>query len=222
MPLGDSLTQAFPGYRAPLFKMLLQAGFNIQFVGPKAEDAKGIPEGLRRHAGHGGFGIGPGKSKADQWTGGKGNMAVNIAEWMKADPDIILLNVGINDYFNNEDRDYKAEDPKQIGARYAALIDQIHQLKPKATILASSLTPFKWDPQNSGHSLNSVIPGIVQERSSADRSIRFVDMHDECGFTTPDWSNDGLHPSDSGYNKMAGVWYHHLNRDLLETAGANR
>ena len=98
MPLGDSITQASPGYRQPLQKMLKDAGIDVTFVGSQkgnATDWQDVCEG------HGGFTIGPGASVADKWTGGKGNLFVNLDSWLgSSKPDYILLYVGVNDFCN--------------------------------------------------------------------------------------------------------------------------
>ena len=49
---------------------------------------------------------------------------------------------------------------------------------------------------------NSQIPGIVQARVNAGKHVYMVSMS---SLTTADL-NDGLHPSDGGYQKMADAW----------------
>ncbi len=49
----------------------------------------------------------------------------------------------------------------------------------------------------------------------------FVDIHNETGFTKSDYA-DELHPSASGYAKMAQVWFKHLKPYLQgKTASSN-
>ncbi len=118
----------------------------MRLSGPKT--GKAVDGGPLDHAGFGGYSIGPGPSKADEWSNGRGNIAVNIGSYLKSGPDIILLRIGTNEFFT-------------IGKL--------------------------------------------------------------AGFATPDWSGDGPHPSESGYRKLAGVWFgalkDHLTADPTLKAG---
>ena len=42
--------------------------------------------------------------------------------------------------------------------------------------------------------------------------VRFVDMNRLAAFKPSDFATDHLHPSDSGYRKMAGVWFATLKK----------
>ncbi|MDD5349057.1 MAG: GDSL-type esterase/lipase family protein [Chthoniobacteraceae bacterium] len=203
MPLGDSLTQADPGYRAPLFNKLTEAGFNVKFVGPKPANPK-IP-GSTAHAGFGGYTIGPGPSKADAWSGGKGNLFVNIDGWLKIQPDIVLLLIGTNEYFNIGTMQPGYKPDSEGPARLGALLDKIHAVSPKSTILVSSIMPVQWS-KTFARGFNAAIPGVIVSRPYA----AFVDLNASTKFAVGDWSNDKLHPSDQGYGKMADGWFEAL------------
>ncbi len=203
MPIGDSLTQSEPGYRGPLLAKLKEAGFQVEFVGPKKADP--AKPGSTAHAGNGGFTIGPGASKADEWTGGKGNIYDNVGNWLKLQPDIVLLLIGTNDYFNigKLQPDYK---PDRDGpARLGVLLDKIHEVSPKTKILVSSIMPVGWNKEFA-KPFNAAIPGLVATRPFA----TFVDLNATTGFVAGDWSKDNLHPSDQGYVKMADGWFNAL------------
>jgi lysophospholipase L1-like esterase len=202
LPLGDSLTDNFPGYRAPLFQKLAAAGHAVEFVGPKKNDPRdGLPEAALRHAGHGGFVIGPGPSKADAWSNGKGNLFDNIDSWLQSQPDLVLLLIGTNDFFNIVDQpDYQPN--RDAPARLGALLDKIHAASPKSIILVSSVLPVEWD-KNFASGINRALPELVAARPYA----RFADLATTAGFTSGDWSSDKLHPSPAGYAKMADAWF---------------
>lgn len=53
-------------------------------------------------------------------------------------------------------------------------------------------------------SFNAAIPGLVQTRAGQGRSVTYVEMHG--ALTTADLA-DGIHPSASGYSKIAAVWH---------------
>lgn len=205
MPLGDSLTQASPGYRGFLYQLLVGAGYKVEFVGSKTD--KGKPVGSPKHEGHGGFTIGPGKSKADAWSNGKGNLFDNLDAWLKAQPDVVLLLIGTNDFFNvgNLQPGYK---PDQAGpAKLGALLDKIHALSPNSKVIVSSILPVEWDA-NFAKAFNRAIPGLVASRPFA----VFADLNSKTAFRAGDWSGDKLHPSDQGYQKIAKSWF-----DVLKT-----
>jgi len=204
MSLGDSITEISPGYRGPLWDMLETNGYTIDYVGTMYDSGVADPD----HEGHGGFTIGPGPSLMDDYTGGMGNIYVNLQDYMATDPDIILMLIGINDYFNIGDRDPDYDPDTDGPVRLAGLIDEILTIKPSCTILVSNITAVDWDA-NFANAFNAEVPGICSERQSQGKDVYFVDMRGECNWVTGDW-DDGLHPSASGYQKMTNVWYNHL------------
>jgi len=218
MPLGDSLTagQGNGGYRTELYKLLSQNGFSFQFVGSETEGPSNLPD--KHHEGHGGFVIGPGASTLDKFTDGKGNIYVNIDTYMQQDPDIILMNIGWNEYFNVKIPNFNAD--QEAPKRLAKLLDKIYERKPTVAVFVSSLTPARWD-SNLGKPFNEAIPEIVKQQRAKGRKCFFVDIHNETGFTKSDYA-DELHPSASGYAKMAQVWFKYLKPYLQsKTASSN-
>ena len=94
MPLGDSITYGeggaggFGGYRGPLYFALDGAGYSIDYVGTLSDNGGSIPD--RNHEGHPGWRI-------DQ-------IHDNIGGWLgAANPDIILLHIGANDFVQGRD-----------------------------------------------------------------------------------------------------------------------
>jgi len=205
MPLGDSITAAAdPGYRGYLYNMLTNAGYRVDFVG----SSKDLPAngGDPDHEGHGGFTIGPGPSNADEWTDGKGNIAVNIDSYMSAEPNIILLLIGANDYFNIADRQPQYNPDQQGPEHLANLIDKIHAIKPDTKVFLASLLPVGWDP-NFARQFNAALPGIAAARTN----VIFVDMNRQAGLEKSDRQVDGLHPSATGCEKIAKTWFTSLS-----------
>lgn len=203
LAIGDSLTEANPGYRSFLYEKLRDGGYSFEMVGPKKQKA---PDGGQLdHAGSGGFTIGPGPSKADEWTNGKGNISVNVERYLESNPDIVLLLIGTNEFFNigKLQPDLKADRDGPV--RLAALVDRIHEFRPEAKILVGSVMPVEWDA-GFAKGFNSALPGLLADKPNT----IFVDTNKLANFTTGDWSGDKLHPSESGHRKLAGVWFEAL------------
>ena len=161
MPLGDSLTMASPGYRGLLFQLLTEAGHAVEFVGSMKDEGGQV--GSPRHEGHGGFTIGPGKSKADEWSQGKGNLFDNLDGWMQAPPDVILLLIGTNEFFNIGDLQPGYKPNEAAPAKLGALLDKIHSLSPVSKVIISSILPVEWDA-DFAQPINQAIPGLVASR----------------------------------------------------------
>jgi hypothetical protein len=207
MAVGDSLTDNSPGYRGFLYEQLKEAGYDFVFVGPKKGSA---PDGgPMDHAGHGGFTIGPGPSKADEWTNGKGNIYVNIESYLQSEPDIVLLLIGTNEFFNIGELQPKLDPNRDGPKRLAALVDRIHELKPQVKVLVGSVMPVAWD-KNFVSGFNSALPKLLKGKPNT----WFVDTSTLAGFEAADWSGDNLHPSESGYRKLAKVWFNALKEQL--------
>lgn len=62
----------------------------------------------------------------------------------------------------------------------------------------------------------TAIPGIVQRNTDAGKRVHLVDMHS--ALTTADLI-DGIHPTASGYDKMAAAWFAAL-RSVPASIGA--
>ena len=92
MPLGDSITYGawgIGGYRAPLYAMLLNANFNLNYVGTQTNNPAWLPQSEWYQEGHPGYRI-------DQIQSG-------FLGWVSSvpSPDVILLLIVVNDYVQN-------------------------------------------------------------------------------------------------------------------------
>ncbi len=192
LPLGDSLTYGETltstqgGYRNRLHTLRTSTGYNVDFVGTFSDTANpSLPD-----VNHQGW---PG-ARTDQIHGA-------IAGWLDAiaDPDIILLLIGTNDVWQNRPLN-------QIEDNLNDLIADIVTRRPFARIILSTL-PERID--NAGWeadqvAFNAILPGLVSDHVALGRQITLVDMHPV--LTPFDYSSDGVHPSTSGYEKMADTW----------------
>ncbi len=211
MPTGNSLTQAAdPGYRGYLYHLLDSAKYKFDFVGSK-HDGKPTNGVDPDHSGFGGYVIGPNPSSGDDWDPWKhGDLLWHLDKGYKImsnNADVIVLEIGINDFFNDRD-DY---DPNKIGAdRLDSLIAKMYKLCPDVVMLVSNLTPVKWDA-NFGNLFNSEIPAIISKYKQMKKNIYPVDLRKGIAWKmNSDISSDQLHPTASGYKKMANLFYSEL------------
>ncbi len=185
MPLGDSITSGYlssdnNGYRGTLFNDVVGAGNQTDFVGSLRDGSAFDPD----HEGHSGYRI-------DQVA------ALLNGVLATYQPNLVTLHIGTNDMLQS----YELSTAPN---RLASMIDQIFANDPGVTIVVAQLIPnANATVQSNINAYNSQIPGIVQTRASAGRHILMVSMNT---LTTSDL-NDGTHPNDGGYQKMAAVWY---------------
>ncbi len=194
MPLGDSLTAGFlndvtpslGGYRGKLNTLLGSTGYNVDFVGTQTGTPNlALPD--PDHEGHGGYRI-------DQIDAG-------IEGWLSAinDPDVILLCIGTNDF-------WQSYNTAGAAGRLDSLVTRIAALRPYAKILLATLPLRTDDPvkEAAQSAYNAAIPGIVSGQVAMGRQVYFVDMH--ASFNASVLSSDGVHPNQTGYDQMADTW----------------
>jgi len=201
MPLGDSITKGFDtpgGYRLPLFFELESSGYNINFLGTMSDKVKidnGVvvfpPPGFDTdNEGHGGKTIQFFTDNIDTWF-------TEIVE----SPDIILLNVGTNDFNGAPDT---SELMKTAIVRLDILIKKIANFRPMSHIIATTLIKKK-EPENNeiNRLFNPYVEDIVNNNAADGVRISFYDMYPVVPF---DELIDGIHPSKVGYGLMADAW----------------
>jgi hypothetical protein len=124
-----------------------------------------------------------------------------------ANPRTILLHIGTNDVLQNYNL---ATAP----SRLSTLIDHITATTPSADVFVATIIPLSSASQEAAaRTFNAAIPGIVQSKAAAGKRVHLVDMH--AALTSADLT-DGIHPTATGYDKMAATWY----AALLSVAGS--
>jgi hypothetical protein len=187
LPLGDSITEGVGfsgGYRVELFRLALEHGQDITFVGssmngPTTVEGQTFP---RTHEGHGSWTI-------SQIDGITPDPALNVA------PHIVLLHNGTNDMYQT---------PNGAPDRLGALVDQILMDLPDALLVVSNIIPFPILPGPT-NTYNTAVPSLVAARQDAGKHIVFVDQF--TGFPTTELGDDRVHPNEAGYNRIAAKWY---------------
>ena len=186
MPLGDSITEGTQvpgGYRIGLWQRMAAGGYTVDLVGSQFNGPSNL--GDHDHEGHPGWRI-------DQIT-------ANINGWLASTtPRTVLLHIGTNDVLQNYNL-------SGAPGRLSTLIDRITTAVPAADVFVATIIPLSNAGQESNaRTFNAAIPGIVQSKVNAGRRVHLVDMHS--AVTTADLI-DGIHPTATGYDKMAAAWY---------------
>jgi lysophospholipase L1-like esterase len=192
MPLGDSITAGVGsstrgGYRVQLWKDGTDARWHIQFVGSQVSGPASLPD--RQHEGHPGWRI--------------GQISDHVVNWLQTyRPQVVLLQIGTNDIIYHDS-------VSSAPARLRSLILQITSTLPGTTVIVAQITPLR-NPMLNAQVIayNRTIPSIVKQLSVQDVPVRSVDMYDAVPVSA---LVDGIHPNDSGYAAMAGVWYQALH-----------
>jgi|GEM_PF-1882408 len=193
MPMGDSITKGVVtltdtergGYRTELWKLLEQQGQRVDFVGSLNGGAAEL--GDRDHEGHGG--------KTINFLDSNDRTFLSAA-----DPDVVLLMAGTNDA--------KTDSSTQMIADMRALIVSIAKNKPDALILVASLVPARKEPHASTiEGYNAALPDLIAELGQTYK-VKFVSMANvTLDDISPMPADNGLHPTDAGYAKIAKNWY---------------
>ena len=200
MPLGDSITEgagaaSTAGYRGPLWTLLANAGYNVDYVGSNTTNPDTTNGMDRDHEGHGGWRI-------DTTSGGNGIFEM-LPTWFSSieSPDIILLHIGTND---------SGADTLNTMARTTALLDRLFAMQPSAHVVVSTIM---WRNDATRYAriqtYNSNLTNAVAAQVAKGQKISILDMHaavpggDEYGAIN---FGDGLHPNTTGYALMANAW----------------
>jgi len=205
MPLGDSITQGINGsleeryqsaYRSELYHTLQNEEYLIDFVGSQVQGYDLYPRFDYNHEGYA------------WWT------SYNIANYVYGflvnnQPDIVLLHIGSNDTSPNQ-----ADSSSIEGVR--AILNQIdlyesHYNHPVRVILATIINRRAYHRTVQYFNLN--LRNLANARIAAGDILTLVDMEYGAEFTYYDYS-DSVHPNESGYAKMANVWFEALTQLL--------
>jgi lysophospholipase L1-like esterase len=195
MPLGDSIT-AGPGcWRAKLWNRLQSTGYtNVDFVGG-VSDGGGCNPGFAYdfdHEGHGGFSA----------TGIADNN--QLPPWLSAArPDIILVHLGTNDMWGG----FIPLATKL--AAFTKLVGQMRANNPNVKVVVAQIIPMSASACATCPAdvvaFNNALPGWAAGLTTAQSPIFVADLW--TGFNATTDTGDGVHPNDTGFQKMANSWY---------------
>ncbi|MER3432686.1 MAG: cellulose-binding protein [Leptolyngbya sp. ERB_1_1] len=197
MPLGDSITQAdrsHNSYRRPLWLKLQAAGYDVNFVGSTRSNYLGTAPKSdfdQDHEGHWGW-------RADE-------ILAQIDRWSEAaKPEIVLIHLGTNDILSGESFDSTIVELRKI-------IQIMRQRNPRLKILIAQLIP-SLNSEALTQQFNQQIAALARSTNTQESPLIVVDQFS--GFNVQQDTYDGLHPNESGEQKMANRWFQTLEKVL--------
>ena len=205
MPLGDSITWDWhyfdtrtdaerSGYRNYLWYLLQNEEYNVDFVGSR----------------NNGGAISPSfDGDNDGYTGYTSSQIANMVYGLLTQntPDIILLHIGTNDW------------PSTSVYGVESILDEINRFEQNngvhiKVILARIIKLPSRDITWAGR-FNNNLDVMAQNRIDEGDDIVIVDMENGAGINYSTDLVDGIHPNNTGYSKMANVWFNAL-KDILD------
>jgi lysophospholipase L1-like esterase len=222
MPLGNSITQSNQdnySYRYNLWKKLLDAKVNCDFVGSHNTNKNGNPvwpayQGMQfdnDNEGHWGW-------SADQILNGNTQEPTKgkLSDWLKGyTPDIVLMHLGTNDMFRNHSVPATLDELREV-------VRLIREKNPAVTILLAKLIPAydqKVGPQSANNIklLNDELPALALELNTIQSPVILVDQNTGFDPKTGIDTWDGIHPNASGEEKMAQKWFNAIMKIVNAT-----
>jgi lysophospholipase L1-like esterase len=205
MPLGDSITRGWYGsayswgYRKPLYDSLTTNGYEFDFVGSKTDGIFPDPN----HEGHDGW-------RTDQ-------ILSQVNGWLVAyQPDVVMLHIGTNDITQGY------HDANQVN-NILNVIDtyEVNNNRHITVVLALMINRRIDSPSTKRlqtTQFNADVNIIASNRIANGDDIIIVDMESALDYNIGADMNDEVHPNDTGYAKMAAVWYNALADYVLTLA----
>lgn len=195
LPLGDSITQgdqSLQSYRYPLWKKLVDASLDFDFVGSLTENNNGNPafpdyNGFvfdRDHEGHWGF-------RADEILNNLPGYLSNYSV------DVALIHLGTNDISFNQEIASTINELEQI-------IGALRFDNPAVSILLAEPIPA------AGHNvaiadLGAAVKQLALDLNTAQSRVISVDQASEFDIALD--RQDDIHPNASGEEKIAQKWF---------------
>lgn len=209
MPMGDSITKGYGtcvdqdttafnciGYREDLWNSLVAGGYRVNFVGSLGASYQPQYSHDNDHEGHGG--------KTADWFINRVNGPTE--SFLANNPaDIVLLHVGTNDF------SLPLQDPNDVVVEVSQILDKIDNYESSEgreiwVILAKIIKRYDSPDQTQAvEDFNDALQTMADLRISGGDSLTVVDM--ETALTYQEDFFDELHPNESGYSKMALIWY---------------
>lgn len=188
MPLGGSVTHGVGssdqnGYRKTLLELLHASGFSVCMVGSRKAGTFQNNE----HEGWRGFRIDQIETKA----------RLSAAKLL---PHVFTVNAGSNDCLQSHKLD-------EASSRLGGLVKTLWTASPGSTVILSSLIVNRDEGVDLRvRAFNEEVEVLAQTMALEGKRVVFVDMHGADGPALGDLVEDGTHPNDAGYRKMAEIW----------------
>lgn len=204
LPLGDSITGASKyktSYRYPLWQQLIDAGYNIEFIGSQLKEGnhgrvwkpyKNIPfpESNESHSGW----------RADQILNGLNQQVQGLKTWIHSyTPDIALIHLGTNDM-------YQSQTPESTRDEIEQIIKILRAKNPQVKVLVAQIIPLPMPKNQNVPRLNQLLAQLAQTLNQPQSPVMSVDMYTGYSLNT-DMQKDRIHPNANGEVKMAQRWF---------------
>lgn len=220
MCFGDSITDGFwlpGGYRNTLCALLKEQGREekVDFVGPNWGGSGYDPQ----HAGYSGFSIDD-IAQADSISGQRTGISGFAGSLMDSyQPDVVLLQIGTNDILSLYDLEH-------LGERLEKLTDCITEKLPEGGMLYLATLPvmdasntlyiseyyFDIEKMDAAVDLcNTQIRALAAKMQAEGKPVQLAEVNK---LLTKADLYDGVHPSESGYEKLGTFWYEKLSAYL--------
>lgn len=211
MCLGDSITDGFwmaGGYRNTLCEMISQNGLEsqIDMVGPNWGGSGYDPQ----HAGYSGYSI---EDIPNQRSG-----LLNFSEWlMESYPaDVVFLEIGTNDILSLYDLEHLSDRLEQLvevilnslpenGMLYLATLPVMNADVTTYIDISQEMMDEKLDL------CNTQIRALAAQKQAEGKPVQLAEIN---LLLTMDDLVDGVHPNETGYEKMGQFWYARLTEYL--------
>ncbi|MEE9326608.1 MAG: invasin domain 3-containing protein [Cocleimonas sp.] len=211
LPLGDSITagdgpdgaEARPSYRRDLWDSLIDAGYDVDFVGSRDDYTNTtIPAVLQDFD--------------PDYEGWPGETAAQINSALNTrmagyTPDIALVHVGTNDILASSYN--PAQDDAVILSEIGGIVSKLRIKNPNIIILLAKIIPIgdnNSDAENFNSKLENEI-SVYNNTAPSSPSVVLVDQHSDM-IRPDDYWDTSIHPSESGEQKMASQWFNHLTQ----------
>lgn len=174
------------GYRGQLEDTLLARGFDFDFVGSMSTGPASLAD--KHNEGHQGQGI--------------PYFNTNFPTWYASTPcDVVLCMVGTAQIALQST-------VSQMGDQLSTLLGTMFSTAPSLQVIVANLPGFGpgsyYQYRADVVGFNAKIPPVVEAHQAAGRNVSWVDMYSVIDPVTE--TNDGVHPTEAGYIKMAAVW----------------
>jgi hypothetical protein len=222
MPLGDSITRGsssgepdpeyMVSYRKVLFDMLVADGYEVDFVGSLNDGAALFGDAdLADHEGHGGW-------RDDQIVNGRPGFVGKLQDWLIAErPHIVLLHIGTNGLDPS---------PNDVEDILDVIDDHESNFNETVWVILARIINRVFYSQTTTD-FNDNVESLALDRINNPENpaypdkIIIVDMEDGANINydlvtdnPPGDMWDGIHPFETGYEKMADVWLYGLQAIL--------
>lgn len=201
MALGDSITAGAEYYRYELQDLLDSARCNYDLVGTQA-DVDPVVDGRTFDADHEGYG----GRRADEIAAAANDAAATL------DPQFVLLHIGTNDLYAGESPRSTAEDVRDI-------LFALRANRADVQILLAQIIPGA-GIEDTVAEYDALLEPVADEFDNPVSPVTLVDMATDYS-VTEDNGEDGVHPAESGAQKLARRWFDVLRPAIADHCDPN-